>query len=240
MFRNSFVRWGVSAAALIFAGSALTSCVPQTGASAESGDAQATGVETEASAPAATDDPVQESDPATEETEVSESQDAEPADGGGVSDQQLDFTGLGSIQVGMSAEELVAEGLIEPDNEDACLAYTTNAELSDLGVSVVVEGEMVTEVVLMAPENGGPGMSTVDSASPGMTVAEVREIYGEAFTVVEKEGNGGAFLVGSVVSDGNELVFLTDWDTPDTFDDDEVIMSISAREDSDVIYGGDC
>lgn len=135
---------------------------------------------------------------------------------------ELLTTGLGPLQVGMTLAAL-QKGNFVVGSTGACVSpYSSNAALKSDGVELAV-GTTLVQVTLVSPT-----YATRSGARVGMTVAEIKKIYGTQLVPVAKTGDGGSVQVLAVTIAGKEVLFLTD-PSQGAYKDSSVITSIVAR-----------
>ncbi len=147
----------------------------------------------------------------------------------------LDQHRLGPIQIGMSAQTMLANGYIVEAADQTCTKYDTAPALAAQGVALGLdEKDVLAEITLL--ENR---FATRDGARVGMRVAEVQKLYGDAVVTQTREGDGEPFQVLSV-RDGDsdrELLFSIDVEHQ-PIDGADTITSIHARAYSSQVRGG--
>lgn len=163
--------------------------------------------------------------PASESTSPTAEMSVDPSDVA-LDGAKLDFTGLGPLQVGDSMEDLTAAGyLVYPDE---CGTYGESDAVKDLGVEVsdANTGKLVDVYVMK------PGVTSMDGATVGMTLAELRNVYGSRLGIEEKldQSTGSQVFLAVVQSDGSELVFSFDVGEGATPADPDVVHRMLARE----------
>ena len=137
-------------------------------------------------------------------------------------------TGYGPIQIGTNYQELglLGYGALK-DYGDSCVY----PELADVVTKRGIDRYYPHEAGSLAPaasrvtdlkaDNNIP--KTARGAAVGMTVAEVKRLYGSALVAAQKAGSGGDVVHGFSVREGaNELFFMTEdttVPTPDSLSD---------------------
>ena len=111
---------------------------------------------------------------------------------------RLDFTGLGPLKPSVSDDDLVRLGYLEPTG-DVCDAMRETKALTSRGINVTFGAG---DVHLTSPR-----ILTADGARVGMTMGQVKAIYGSRFKVEAKENFGEVNYFGSVREGDRELVF---------------------------------
>ncbi len=143
-----------------------------------------------------------------------------------IDQSRLDFTGLGPLQVGVLSKDLETLGyLVEGPCEAPRLA--ASAALYDRGVTLV-ENKKLNWVQVEKP-----GVKTVDGAHVGMTLAQVKAIYGSRLHLETKFAEDGQSPVYTAVvqNGGYEIVFVHDFDYPtQPLKDTDVITYMNARK----------
>jgi hypothetical protein len=138
--------------------------------------------------------------------------------------------GVGNYAVGATLEDLKAAGILTQVNEDVLckVAFAEGAGVYAGVVSLMfLDGKVVTVFV------DSPDISTVDGAKVGMTLAEIKAIYGTRATELTRPGRGGAL---SVREGEMGLLFLFD-------DADQANMIQAGRYDFlelNFLEGEDC
>lgn len=132
--------------------------------------------------------------------------------------------GLGPLTAGMSVSAL-QQGSYVVANPSQCVSpWVSNAALEGDGVSLVVTDNVLTSIYLAKPT-----YATDLGARVGMTVAELRKIYGADLVTDAKSGGGGPFAVPIVREDDRELVFHTSW-TDGSFTDESKVETIVSEK----------
>lgn len=117
-----------------------------------------------------------------------------------------------------------------------CRVYGNSDLLSGLGVAVI---DIAGDVAVTNPK-----IMTDKGAHAGMTIGQVKALYGSAFKVVKKTNYGVTQYFGSVKVDDRELMFRVDGPgdayAPSTplKDSDKVIEITSQNYLTDVSHGG--
>ncbi len=154
-----------------------------------------------------------------------------------IDQSRLDFTGLGPLQVGVSTKNLETLGYLVDgpcDGEEyGKPALTDSDALWARGVTLV-QNKKLFEVVVEKP-----GVKTVDGAHTGMTLAQVKAIYGSRLHLEKKSNPNMQSPVYTAVvqSAGHEIVFVSDFDLNRPLKDTDVITYMNARKiDSSLYY----
>ncbi len=154
-----------------------------------------------------------------------------------IDQSRLSPTGLGPLQVGTSMKSLRTLGYFYYPNE--CRTYGESQSLENRGIDV---REAYETPVIMDVNVYGKSVKTVDGAQVGMTLAQLKGIYGSALKQEYKHDIPGDTQVSvAVVTSGeNELVFGFDvlWDSGPLKDTDVIDMMIARRSSPELIYDG--
>lgn len=113
--------------------------------------------------------------------------------------------GLGPLTIGMPSSALQRGGYVVA-NYTSCEPWVSNTALEYDGVMLAV-----TDDVLRAVYLSNATYATDMGARVGMTVADLRKIYGADLVTDVKSGGGGPFAVAIVRTGDRELVFHTPW-----------------------------
>ena len=132
--------------------------------------------------------------------------------------------GLGPLTVGMSLSALQQGGYVVANPSQCVSPWVSNAALEGDGVSLVVTDSALTAIYLAKPT-----YATDLGARVGMTVADLRKIYGADLVTDVKSGGGGPFAVPIVRAGDGELVFFTPW-TGGSFTDESKVETIVAEQ----------
>lgn len=122
---------------------------------------------------------------------------ADVIDGG-----RLDFTSYGPLKFGASMADLAKLDYAEFGR--VCEVYSESAELRDRGIYF---GPANVAQELIEISLNKPGLQTVDGAAVGMTVGQIKAIYGSRFQVITKTNYGQTQYFGSVRQGDYELMF---------------------------------
>lgn len=148
-----------------------------------------------------------------------------------IDQSRLDFTGLGPIRVGGSMYDLQTLGYykyVKTNGEGDGNAWLPSDSLLNRGFEWDVwMGDELTHVTISKPQ-----IRTVDGAHVGMTVAEVKAIYGDRIRLETKhQPVTGNWYSAVVQHGGDELMFLAEKDGMERqpFKDSDVITSITAK-----------
>lgn len=128
--------------------------------------------------------------------------------------------GLGPLTVGMSVSALQEGGYVVANPSQCVSPWVSNASLEGDGVSLVVTDNALTSIYLAKAT-----YATDLGARVGMTVADLRKIYGADLVTDVKSGGGGPFAVPIVRAGDRELVFRTPW-TDGSFTDESKVETI--------------
>lgn len=228
------------AAGLIFAATACSN---------DSADPATTGTP-----PAGTETVVETEQPTEEVTETETATETESngsgesegteseAQGEGTGEQyKLDWDGVPPFVLG--ATDMVKQGAMELEPE--CNIYVSTEKFSKAGIQfqLLQEGEEPKEdapleqISVTAPEGDIEPVSTKEGAKPGMTFAELKEIYPDV-TTETKEGDGGPFKLMALKKDGKEMLFLNDKYSEEEIADDDKVASIILQEENPEVRGG--
>lgn len=144
-------------------------------------------------------------------------------------DSVLGWDSLGPATLGDDADTLVDLGVVAQGTGTCSPWGASDAVPDGIELDRYDAEDDLTEIALTRPATN----ATVDGARPGMTVAEVREVYGDDFQVVTKRTSAGESVMGSVRQGDKELLFTNaqQWHQyTDTLPDDAVVDSIILRE----------
>lgn len=158
-----------------------------------------------------------------------------------VDQSRLDFTGIGPIRVDTNFLDLERLGYTRWIPGD-CAYWEPSQLLQNRGIEVTsaTRDWDVWEVVVHKP-----GIRTVKGASVGMTVGQVKGLYGSHFAVVPKENHGVTQYFGTVRSGAFELQFRVDgpgdsYAPTRPLRDSDVIREITAQRYIDDVSSGGC
>ena len=141
-----------------------------------------------------------------------------------IDQSRLDFGGLGPLQRGVSMTDLGRLGYVRYRTEDACSYWQESASLTNRGVTVFWSEDDLHSVLV-----DKPGIRTVDGAHVGMTLGQVKAIYGDRLRLVTKDGYEPVYT--AVVESGDsELVFFNSFQLDRPLIDSDVIKIIIARK----------
>ncbi len=155
-----------------------------------------------------------------------------------IDQSRLSPTGLGPLQVGTSMKDLTTLGYLVYPNE--CQGYGVSQSLDNRGIGVRnMQTASVADVTIWTK-----GVRTVDGAQVGMTLAQLKSIYGSRLRLEEKyDGPGDQQLSTAVVQSGrNELVFSfgVSEDLGGPLEDSDVIVMMVARPISPIFNYDGC
>lgn len=143
----------------------------------------------------------------------------------------LDFDGIGKAKLGASLADLRAAKLVQQTNSECGSGWMSTEALASKGVSLIVIDSILTDVILATDD-----LPTKTGARVGMTWGEVHALYGDAFTIETKVGNGGDIKVGAVKQADYELLFtISSAAEPN---DQAMVSAIHARKISAELLGG--
>ena len=154
-----------------------------------------------------------------------------------IDQSRLDFTGLGPLQVGTPMKTLRTLGYFY--YPDQCRGYGESKSLMNRGIDVRdLNTPLVVDVNIR-----GKGVRTVDGAQVGMTLAQLKSIYGARLVLQKKYDVPGDSQVSTalVQSGGNELMFIFNVpvDPKGALKDSDVVNMMVARKISpDLMYDG--
>ena len=157
-----------------------------------------------------------------------------------IDQSRLSPTGLGPLQVGASSKDLEKLGyLVEGvcDAGDGTADRTVNSYLFARGIAVVQNKQVY------AVQAEKPGVKTVDGAHVGMTLAQVKAIYGSRLRFETKYGYKKEFPMSTAVIQeaGNEIVFSFDANDRPLKDTDVMTYMVAREIDSLLgLYMYDC
>lgn len=115
---------------------------------------------------------------------------------------RLDFTSYGPLKFGTPMADLAKLDYAEFGR--VCEVYSESSKLRDRGIYFGPENR---ESKLIEISLNEAGLQTVDGAAVGMTVGQIKAIYGTRFQVVTKTNYGQTQYFGSVREGGYELMF---------------------------------
>lgn len=127
--------------------------------------------------------------------------------------------GLGRLTIGMTSSELQRAGYLVA-NYRPCEYWVANAGLEYDGISLDVADGALRAIYL-----NNATYATERGARVGMTVADLRKIYGADLLTDVKSGGGGPFAVSIVREGDRELVFHTPW-TDGSFTEESKVQAI--------------
>lgn len=149
-----------------------------------------------------------------------------------IDQSRLTFTGLGPLQRGTAMKDLERLGYTTFNNDDACEFWEPSRALDVRGIILFENDRKLDFLVVEAP-----GVKTVDGAEVGMTLGQVKAIYGARLSLETKDGYEPVYTA-VVQSGGNELVFLNSFALNRPLVDSDRIGMIIARE-ADSFLGWD-
>ena len=156
-----------------------------------------------------------------------------------IDQSSLGFTGLGPLQTGVPMKDLETLGYVE-DVFERCQFWPSSPSLRNRGVSVEHDSDEAVPQRAAGIAVTKPGIRTTAGAEVGMSLAEIRKIYGSS---LELETKRGIFDVYAAVvrEGGHELVFTASpINSPSKpLKDSDIIDRMEARTYRDWI-GGDC
>ncbi len=153
----------------------------------------------------------------------------------------LEPTGLGPIRIDTDAKDLKRLGYVRKLDNGACEYWDTSKALKNRGVGIEFGGDDVYWVGV-----DKVGIRTEAGARVGMTVGQVKAIYGVDFTVVPKINHGVTQYFGTVRDTAFELQFRVKGTGENSYAptgplrDSDVIAEISAQRYTDDVSGGGC
>lgn len=119
----------------------------------------------------------------------------------------LDFTGFGPIKIGARFDQLSLLGyaMYGQAPDQVCEAHWSGIpSLTDRGIDPGTGGRDASVFMVSLTK---PGPKTADGPQVGMTVGQIKALYGSDFTVVTKTNHGQTQYFGSVREGNRELVF---------------------------------
>ncbi|MFC7624334.1 hypothetical protein [Microlunatus sp. GCM10028923] len=144
----------------------------------------------------------------------------------------LDTNGLGPLKIGQPVTHLVNQGFLEPSTKECTGGLAESQQLESKRVRLVWF-DVVEEVHLF-----GPAYQTRSGARVGMSLRQIRAIYGNRIKQVSKQGNGGPFPVLTVTVGDREIVFLFKNEVSNqTLPEDAKVYQITARRVSPDFFG---
>lgn len=150
-----------------------------------------------------------------------------------IDQSRLDVTGLGPLQVHTPMTDLGTLGYANWRTGDACEYWEPSTSLMNRGIDMWASDTLVAVVV------DEPGVRTVDDARVGMTLAEVRALYGTRISLETKEGYQPVYTA-VVKRGGYELVFLNGFELDRPMVDSDVINMIIARKGNEPLLWDGC
>ncbi len=133
----------------------------------------------------------------------------------------LTTAGLGQLTLGMPVSVLVDAGWAVP-SQICEKTWDASPRLMAEGVRFRNYGQGTIGQIMLATSKH----STLSGASVGMSVGDVKQIYGTRGRVEAKDGVGGKFEVYTVVADGHEIAFIGNFDKVTMSDTDTVTFVV--------------
>ncbi|AQP45246.1 hypothetical protein [Tessaracoccus flavus] len=122
-----------------------------------------------------------------------------------IDQSRLDFNGLGPVKIGTKFSDLGLLGYADYVTSDVCEPrWRVSNFLKTRGIDPS-DGDRNSSVWYVSLTK--PGAKTVAGAEVGMTVGQIKALYGSSFTVVPKTNYGETQYFGSVRDGGRELLF---------------------------------
>lgn len=151
-----------------------------------------------------------------------------------IDQSRLDVTGLGPLQIGTSVRDLQRLGYLG-DASDVCLLESQS--LQNRGVDIRNSETSLEELLIYKNQ-----VWTVEGARVGMTVGEIKTIYGDRLQLQDKSAPLDKTVPVAVVQrDGYELVFFDKRDDyTGGLQDSDVVDWIVARPIADEFYYDGC
>ncbi|MDO5734973.1 MAG: hypothetical protein Q4P15_00700 [Propionibacteriaceae bacterium] len=148
-----------------------------------------------------------------------------------IDQSRLDFTGLTGtpLQIGAPMKDLATLGYFKFVEEE--FPWYSSESLENRGISTSSSGDSMYH--LRDVELRVKGIRTVDGAQVGMTLGQIKAIYGNRLRLEVKDGHWDMYTA-VVQSGGYELVFWNTWDRP--LVDSDVINFIRARKVSPDLF----
>lgn len=134
----------------------------------------------------------------------------------------LTTAGLGPLTFGMSLAAFKQGGYLVPSSEACVPAWVANPDLFRDGVTLYM-GTSLEEIRLT-----NATYATRSGARVGMTVKDLRSLYGANLTIETKNGDGGAFQAPIVRAGDREVAFVPE-ETPGTPFEASKITEIISR-----------
>lgn len=126
-----------------------------------------------------------------------------PHESTGLTGATLTTEGLGPIEVGMTAQQLMDLGVTQPFR-DGCPTGVPTGEAADLGLRFYYD----SNARLSAIDVAGPAVKTRMGAQTGMTVEQLKAIYGDQVQPAQRKLSDGELQdVYVLQAGGHELVF---------------------------------
>ena len=160
---------------------------------------------------------------------------------------KLDFDGIGAVRFDVSFADLGKLGLVKWVATDVCVpAWQADTPLVSRQIDPSTGGA-TAKPWYVAVTN--PNIATVDGAKPGMTVGEIKALYGSRFQVVQKTNYAVKQYFGSVRGGDKELLFRVEGPLVPSggrefaptvpLRDSDVVVEITARTfNTDVSFDG--
>lgn len=142
-----------------------------------------------------------------------------------LADYRLEATGLGPIRIGMSKSEIFANGWGREFPECNTWVAATRIERQNVFLGAYQSG--LGEIVVRNPR-----IRTASGATVGMSVAQLRAIYGDRLRRDVRPTSGGETPIYSVRSGANEIIFWIDSEQPTR------VAQMLARPYEPGLYGG--
>ncbi len=154
-----------------------------------------------------------------------------------IDQSRLDVTGLGPLQVGTPMKSLEKLGYASWRNIESCTHWSPSTSLGNRGIDMWSPSVPKSSLYLLQVDK--PGVLTVDGARVGMTLGEVKALYGTRIRLETKEGYQPVYTA-VVQRDGHELVFLNGFELDRPLVDSDRINLIMARETEDDLLWEGC
>lgn len=156
-----------------------------------------------------------------------------------IDEARLDVRGLGRngpLRVGAPMKDLETLGYATWDSEP-CESWDPSTSLKNRGIDTYAGGFVNSRLFMVLVDE--PGVLTEDDAHVGMTLGEIKALYGARITLETKDGYQPVYTA-VVQRDGYELVFLNGFELDRPLIDSDVIEMILARRISDDLLWDGC
>ncbi len=146
-----------------------------------------------------------------------------------IDQSRLSFTGLGPLQLGTPMKDLETLGYVR-DVFNICQFWPSSQSLLNRGIYVQHNLDLAVPQRASEITVAQRGIRTTAGAQVGMSLADIRAIYGDAVTLDTKQGIPEKLFTAVVRQGANELVFISSHELTRPLRDTDVITEIVARE----------